>query len=68
MKTSLFSKNGFIQGWAYLIFKFTSYTVFYIMGTLLCMQVPFVMFGALKSSEHFLSHGVFILLNMIILI
>ena len=32
------------------------------------MQVPFVMFGALKSSEHFLSHGVFILLNMIMLI
>ena len=47
---------------------YTSYTVFYIIGTLLCMQVPFVMFGALKSSEHFLSHGVFILFNMIMLI
>lgn len=47
---------------------YTSYTVFYIMGTLLCMQVPFVMFGALKSSEHFLSHGVFILFNAIELI
>ena len=47
---------------------YTSYTVFYIVGTLLCMQVPFVMFGALKSSEHFLSHGVFVLLNMIMFI
>ena len=44
---------------------YTSYTVFYIMGTLLCMQVPFVCFGALKSSEHFLSHGVFIIINLL---
>ena len=47
---------------------YTSYTVFYVMGTLLSMQVPFVMFGALKSSEHFLSHGVFILLNMLMFV
>ena len=38
------------------------------MGTLLSMQVPFVMFGALKLSEHFLSHGVFILLNMLMFV
>ena len=47
---------------------YTSYSVFYIIGTLLSMQVPFVMFGALRSSEHFLSHGVFILLNMLMFI
>ena len=47
---------------------YVSYTVFYIMGTLLSMQVPFVLFGALRSSEHFLSHGVFIILNMLMLV
>ena len=47
---------------------YTAYSVFYIIGTLLSMQVPFVMFGALKSSEHFLSHGVFILINMLMFI
>ena len=47
---------------------YTSYTVFYVIGSLLCMQVPFVSFGALKSSEHFLSHGVFILINLLMFI
>lgn len=42
---------------------FIAYTVFYILGTLLSMQIPFVMFQAIKSSEHMLSHGVFILLQ-----
>lgn len=47
---------------------YVSYTVFYIIGTLLSMQIPFVCFGALKSSEHFLSHGVFIFLNILMFV
>ncbi len=47
---------------------YTSYSVFYILGTLMAMQIPFVSFGAFKSSEHFLSHGVFILINVLMLV
>jgi dolichyl-diphosphooligosaccharide--protein glycosyltransferase len=32
------------------------------------MQVPFVMFQAIKSSEHMLSHGVFLLLQAYMLV
>ena len=47
---------------------YVSYSVFYVIGTLLSMQVPFVMFGAFRSSEHFSSHGVFLLLNMLMFV
>jgi dolichyl-diphosphooligosaccharide--protein glycosyltransferase len=43
---------------------YISYSVFYILGTILSMQVPFVMFQAIKSSEHMLSHGVFLILQV----
>jgi len=43
---------------------YIAYSVFYILGTLLSMQIPFVNFQAIKSSEHMLSHGVFILLQV----
>jgi dolichyl-diphosphooligosaccharide--protein glycosyltransferase len=43
---------------------YIAYSVFYILGTILSMQVPFVMFQAIKSSEHMLSHGVFIILQV----
>lgn len=39
----------------------TAYTIFYVFGTLLAMQIPFVQFLALTSSEHMASHGVFII-------
>lgn len=42
---------------------YVSYTTFYILGTILAMQIPFVMFNAIETSEHMLSHGVFILLQ-----
>ena len=42
---------------------YVSYTVFYILGTILSMQIPFVMFNAIETSEHMLSHGVFILIQ-----
>ena len=39
--------------------------MFYILGTLLAMQIPFVGFQALHSSEHMASHAVFILINFL---
>ncbi len=47
---------------------YISYSVFYILGLILSMQVPFVMFQAIRSSEHMLSHGVFIILQVYMLI
>ena len=41
----------------------TAYNIFYILGTLLAMQIPFVRFLALTSSEHMASHGVFIIIQ-----
>lgn len=40
-----------------------AYSIYYITGTLLAMQVPFVGFNALHSSEHMASHAVFIVLQ-----
>lgn len=42
----------------------TAYNVFYVFGTLLAMQIPFVQFLALTSSEHMASHCVFIILQV----
>lgn len=42
----------------------TAYNIFYILGTLLAMQIPFVQFLALTSSEHMASHGVFIIVQV----
>jgi dolichyl-diphosphooligosaccharide--protein glycosyltransferase len=47
---------------------YIAYSVFYILGTLFSMQIPFVMFQAIKSSEHMLSHGVFLLLQAYMLV
>lgn len=44
---------------------YISYTVFYILGTIFSMQIPFVMFNAIETSEHMLGHGVFILIQVI---
>lgn len=43
---------------------YVGYSVFYILGTLLAMQIPFVGFQAIHSSEHMASHGVFIFLQV----
>jgi dolichyl-diphosphooligosaccharide--protein glycosyltransferase len=47
---------------------YTSYSIFYVLGNALAMQIPFVGTLIFKSSEHFLSHGVFIILNFVIFI
>ena len=43
---------------------YVSYSIFYILGTLLALQIPFVGFQAISSSEHMLSHGTFIFLQV----
>lgn len=43
---------------------YVAYSIFYILGTLLAMQVKFVGFQAVQSSEHFASLGVFGLLQI----
>eukprot|EP00826_Nyctotherus_ovalis_P008662 TRINITY_DN1224_c0_g5_i1.p1 TRINITY_DN1224_c0_g5~~TRINITY_DN1224_c0_g5_i1.p1 ORF type:complete len:644 (+),score=17.01 TRINITY_DN1224_c0_g5_i1:53-1984(+) len=43
---------------------YTSYSIFYVLGTLLIIQLPTVGFLAIKSAEHLLSHGVFITLQI----
>lgn len=44
---------------------FTSYTTFYVLGLLLSMQVPFVGFQPIRTSEHMAAGGVFGLLIFI---
>ncbi|XP_011689836.1 PREDICTED: dolichyl-diphosphooligosaccharide--protein glycosyltransferase subunit STT3B isoform X2 [Wasmannia auropunctata] len=38
---------------------FTSYTTFYVLGLLLSMQIPFVGFQPIRTSEHMAAGGVF---------
>ena len=42
---------------------YISYNVFYVLGTIMSMQIPFVMFNAIETSEHILSHGVFVFMQ-----
>lgn len=42
---------------------FTSYSVFFIVGLLLSMQIPFVGFQPIRTSEHMAAAGVFALLQ-----
>ncbi|XP_063231539.1 dolichyl-diphosphooligosaccharide--protein glycosyltransferase subunit STT3B [Bacillus rossius redtenbacheri] len=44
---------------------FTSYTTFYILGLLFSMQIPFVGFQPIRTSEHMAATGVFALLMCI---
>lgn len=44
---------------------FTSYTTFYILGLLLSMQIPFVGFQPIRTSEHMAAMGVFVLLMVV---
>ena len=42
---------------------YVSYSTFYVLGTLSSMQIPFVGFQPLRTSEHMAALGFFILLN-----
>ena len=39
---------------------FVAYSTFYVIGTVFCLNIPFVNFGAVMSSEHMASHGMFL--------
>lgn len=47
---------------------YVAYSVFYTLGTVLAMLIPFVSFNAIKSSEHLASHLVFIVMNLYVLL
>ena len=44
-------------------YSFIAYNTFFVLGLLLSMQIPFVGFQPIRSSEHMASIGVFLLLN-----
>jgi len=44
---------------------YTAYTTFFILGLVLSMQIPFVGFQPVRTSEHMASIGVFGLLNIV---
>ena len=41
---------------------YVAYSVFYTLGSILAMQITFVNFSVIRSSEHLVSHLVFILM------
>lgn len=41
------------------------YATWYVLGTMMCLSIPFVNFGAIISSEHMSSHFVFCLANAV---
>jgi dolichyl-diphosphooligosaccharide--protein glycosyltransferase len=47
---------------------YIAYSVFYVLGTMLAMTIPFVTFNAIKSSEHLASHAVFFAMNAYVLV
>jgi hypothetical protein len=52
-----------IVGGRYSPRLYTAYSVFYVVGSLLAMQVPFVGFNVIKQAECAASHGAFIFLQ-----
>jgi dolichyl-diphosphooligosaccharide---protein glycosyltransferase len=47
---------------------YVAYSVFYVLGTVMAMLIPFVSFAAVKSSEHLASHCVFWIMNVYVLV
>lgn len=47
---------------------YVAYSVFYVLGTVMAMLIPFVGFNAIKSSEHLASHLVFGIMNIYVVI
>ena len=46
-----------------MIYDFLAYSVFYVLGTILSMQIPFVGFQPIRTSEHMAAAGTFALLQ-----
>jgi dolichyl-diphosphooligosaccharide--protein glycosyltransferase len=49
----------------YSVRIYTAYCTFYILGTILSMQIPFVGFQPVRTSEHMAAAGVFLLVNAV---
>ena len=47
---------------------YVAYSVFYVIGTVMAMLIPFVGFNAITSSEHLASHCVFAIMNVYVII
>jgi len=47
---------------------YVAYTVFYVLGSCLALQIPFVGFAVIRSSEHLASHAVFFICQFYVLI
>lgn len=47
---------------------YVAYSVFYVIGTIMAMLIPFVGFNAIRSSEHLASHCVFAIMNIYVII
>jgi dolichyl-diphosphooligosaccharide--protein glycosyltransferase len=47
---------------------YVAYSVFYVIGTVMAMLIPFVGFNAIRSSEHLASHCVFAIMNVYVVI
>eukprot|EP00916_Digyalum_oweni_P009722 GHVL01016392.1.p1 GENE.GHVL01016392.1~~GHVL01016392.1.p1 ORF type:complete len:739 (+),score=67.28 GHVL01016392.1:140-2356(+) len=44
------------------------YTTFHVIGTILCLNIPFVNHAAIHSSEHLPAHGVFVVITVYIIL
>jgi dolichyl-diphosphooligosaccharide--protein glycosyltransferase len=47
---------------------YVAYSIFYVLGTVMAMLIPFVGFNAIRSSEHLASHLVYALMNIYVVI
>lgn len=47
---------------------YVAYSVFYVLGSCLALQIPFVGFAVIRSSEHLASHAVFFICQGYVLI
>jgi len=47
---------------------YVAYSVFYVLGSVLAMLIPFVSFNVVYSSEHLASHCVFCIMNVFVLV
>ncbi|MCP9258964.1 Dolichyl-diphosphooligosaccharide--protein glycosyltransferase subunit STT3B [Dirofilaria immitis] len=56
---------SFCSNFAIVVLTAEAYTTFYILGQIMAMQIPFVGFQPVKTSEHMAAAGVFGLLQVI---
>lgn len=47
---------------------YVAYSIFYVVGSCMALQIPFVNYAVIRSSEHLASHGVFFVCQLYVLI